>query len=117
MHELVSFVTTHYFLISDDPLQKSPELDDLMNHVAAKTQVKWYQVGIQLKIDVTTLKTYETQSSVCDPMRCYADMFVEWKRASKLPYTWATIIKVLESDAVSEKDTASSVRKWLTDSQ
>ena len=88
-----------------------------MNHVADKTKVKWYQVGIQLKIDVITLNGYETQSSVCDPMRCYANVFVEWKRADKLPYTWATIIKVLESDAVSENDTASNVRKWLTDNQ
>ena len=86
-----------------------------MNHVAAKTKNSWYQVGIQLKIDLATLNEYDTQSS--DAMRCYTNVFAEWKRADKVPYTWATIIKVLKSDAVSEKDTASSVRKWLTDSQ
>ena len=114
---LVSFVTTFLFLFSDDPLQKSPELKELMSRVAAKTKVKWYQVGIQLNIELATLKTYETQSSVCDPMRCYADVFAEWKRAGEPPYTWATIIEALESDAASERDTGSSVRKWLTDSQ
>ena len=100
---------------SDDPLQKCPELDDLMNHVAAKTKNSWYQVGIQLKIDLTALNEIDTHSS--DAMRCYTNVFAEWKRANKLPYTWATIIKVLESDAVSEKDTASNVCEWLTDSQ
>ena len=108
-------VTTHYSLFEDDPLQRSPELKELMSRVAAKTKVKWYQVGIQLNIDLATLNAYETQSS--DTMRCYTNVFAEWKRADKLPYTWATVIEALESDAVSEKDTASSVRKWLTDSQ
>ena len=116
VHVLVSStVTTHYFLFSDDPLQKSPELKELMNRVAAKTQDKWFQVGIQLNIDLATLNAYKTQSS--DPMRCYTSVFAEWKRAGELPYTWATIIEALESAAVSEKDTASNVRKWLTDSQ
>ena len=86
-----------------------------MSRVAAKTKVKWFQVGIQLDIDQSTLNAYETQSS--DTMRCYTNVFVEWKRAGEPPYTWATIIEALESDAVSERDTASNVRKWLTDSQ
>ena len=102
-------------MFSDDPLQKSPKLKDLMSHVAAKTKVKWFQVGIQLDIDQSTLNAYETQSS--DPMRCYTNVFAEWKRAGELPYTWAIIIEALESDAVSEINTASNVRKWLTDSQ
>ena len=102
-------------MFSDDPLQKSPELKELMNCVAAKTQDKWFQVGIQLNIELATLNAYKTQSS--DLMLCYTNVFAEWKRAGELPYTWATIIKALESAAVSEKDIASNVRKWLTDSQ
>ena len=90
-------------------------MKELMSRVAAKTKVKWYQIGIQLNIDLATLNAYETQSS--DVMRCFTNVFAEWKRAAELPYTWATVIEALESDAVSEKDTASSVRKWLTDSQ
>ena len=113
VHVLVSLILL--FLFSDDPLQKSPELKELMSRVAAKTKVKWFQVGIQLNVDLTTLNAYETQSS--DAMRCYTNVFAEWKRAGDLPYTWATIIEALESDAVSERDTASNVRKWLTDSQ
>ena len=103
------------FLFSDDPLQKSPELRELMNRVAAKTRMKWFQVGIQLNIDLERLKACEIQSS--DAMRCYTNVFAEWKRAGERPYTWATIIEALESDAVSEKETASNVRKWLIDSQ
>ena len=90
-------------------------MKELMSRVAAKTKVKWFQVGIQLNIDLATLNAYETQSS--DVMRCYTNVFAEWKRAGEPPYTWATIIEALESDAVSERDTASNVHKWLTDSQ
>ena len=86
-----------------------------MEHVAVKTRIKWFQVGIQLNIDLATLNAYEKQYS--DPMRCFTNVFAEWKRAAEPPYTWATIIEALESDAVSEKETASNVRKWLTDSQ
>ena len=86
-----------------------------MSHVAVKTQVKWFQVGIQLDIDQSKLNAYEAQSK--DQMRCYTNVFTEWESAGKPPYTWATIIEALESAAVSEMNTASNVRKWLTDSQ
>ena len=99
----------------DSLLQDTPKMSDLMSQVAAKTKDKWFQVGIQLDIDMATLLSYEAQSR--DPMRCYTSVFVEWKRDHKLPYTWATIIGALESNAVTEVAVANEVREWLAHRQ
>ena len=82
-----------------------------MNLIAAHTKDKWFHVGIQLKIDSATLTSYENQHG--DPMRCYIKVFNEWEKNKKLPYTWAAIIKVIETDAVNEAATANSVKQWL----
>ena len=97
-----------WYYIDDSLL---PELKDLMSQVAAKTKNSWLQVGIQLDIDMATLSSYEAQSR--DPMRCYAQLFDSWKSSNKPAYTWATIIRVLKSDAVNEVAVADSVREWL----
>ena len=101
---------------SDALLQEAPKMNDLMSQVAAKTKDKWFQVGIQLDIDTATLSSFETQFQR-DPMRCYTSVFVEWKRDSKLPYTWTTIIEALESNAVTEVAVANEVREWLAHRQ
>ena len=85
-----------------------------MNKIAAKTKDNWFNVGIQLDIGTTTLRTFENEHHR-NSMRCYTCVFEEWKRKRIPPYTWATIIGVLETAAVNEVDTADSVRKWLTD--
>ena len=99
----------------DSLLQDTPKMSDLMSQVAAKMKDKWFQVGIQLDIDMATLLSYKTQSR--DPMRCYTSVFVEWKRDHKLPYTWATIIGALESNDVTEVAVANEVREWLAHRQ
>ena len=86
-----------------------------MNRVADKTRDKWKQVGIQLMIETYKLNGYEKQST--DPMECYTKVFDEWERSQKLPYTWATILNALESDAVNERATARSIRDWLSGRQ
>ena len=106
----------HFVLfLAVDSFQRYPGLRDLMSRVADKTRDKWKQVGIQLNIETSKLHGYETQST--DPMECYIKVFDEWNRSQKLPYTWATILNALESDAVNERDTARSIRDWLAGRQ
>lgn len=85
-----------------------------MSQVAAKAEGKWFQVGIQLDIKPTTLEVFETQSK--DPMRCYSNVFTMWNKEGKHPYTWATIIEVLETNAVKERKVAKELREWLMQS-
>ena len=91
-----------------------PQVCDLMNQVAAKAKVKWFQVGIQLGINPTTLEVFDTQPQ--DPMRCYFKVFTEWEREGKRPYTWTTIIGALETAAVNERQVAVELREWLMES-
>ena len=96
------------FFVADDP----PKMSDLMNQVAKKTPTKWYEVGIQLDIEISHLEAFEQQAS--DQMRLYSKVFDRWKKDQKLPYTWDTIMNVLET--IEEKTIATEIRKWLEES-
>ena len=92
-----------------DALSQSPEMHELMTHVAQKRPVKWFQVGIQLLIDMPILEAYEVEHR--DPMRLFAKVFEQWRREEKLPYTWNTIIIALER--IDENRIATDIRQWL----
>ena len=89
---------------------QKPELRDLMSHVASETPTKWYEVGIQLEIKTSTLKTFEEQYR--ELTRRYSEVFEQWRRDHKVPYTWTTMIDALE--AVGERTVASDIREWLS---
>ena len=102
---------TNFCSIADqsDALSQSPEMHELMTHVAQKRPVKWFQVGIQLQIDMPILEAYEAEYS--NQMRLFAKVFEHWRREEKLPYTWNTIIIALER--VDENRIATDIRQWL----
>ena len=83
---------------------------ELMSRVARKTLTKWYEVGIELRIDTATLDAFEEQTK--DQAKHYIKVFKQWKREQKVPYTWTIIIDAL--DEVGEKGVASDIRKWLS---
>ena len=88
---------------------QAPKIAHLMTFVAQKIPTKWYQIGIQLDIDTSTLDAFEAQTS--DQERLHVKVFNQWKREQELPFTWDTIIAAVE--AVGEKSTAASIREWL----
>ena len=80
-----------------------------MVHVARKIPTMWYEIGILLDIEITTLNTFEAQSS--SPVRLFMMVFEQWKKEQKVPFTWETIITAL--DTLGEKKTATDIREWL----
>ena len=80
-----------------------------MTLVAQKAPVKWLVVGIQLKIELSTLMGFQAQTS--DPQHLYIKVFDQWRREQTVPYTWGSIINALE--AVEEKEITANVRQWL----
>ena len=90
-------------------ISQAPTTPNLMIHVAHKIPTKWHAVGIQLHIKNSTLESFEKQTN--DPSRLYPKVFDQWEREQNVPYTWNTIIKVL--DVIDEKKTATEIRKWL----
>ena len=80
-----------------------------MKLVAKKIPTKWYELGIQLEIDIATLNTLTAQTN--DPVRLCMMVFDQWKREQKVPFTWETIIDTLEE--ADENSTAAGIREWL----
>ena len=95
--------------INSAVLSQSPELSDLMTLVTQKAPVKWLVVGIQLKIEISTLMGFQAQTS--DQQLLYIKVFDQWRREQKVSYTWGSIINALE--AVEEKEITTNVRQWL----
>ena len=82
-----------------------------MVHVACKIPTKWLQVGILLKIKSSTLNTFPAQTS--DPVHLFIMVFDQWEKEQKVPFTWETIITVL--DKLGEKKTATEIQEWLNE--
>ena len=102
----LSFVNTE---INSAALSQSPELSDLMTLIAQKAPVKWLVVGIQLKIELSTLMGFQAQTS--DQQLLYIKVFDQWRREQTVSYTWGSIINALK--AVEENKIATNVRQWL----
>ena len=92
-------------------LNRAPEYLDLLNQVAARVRHKCEEIGMQLSIDRSHIK------SICntkqDPIRCFADIFDVWQRNGSPPYTWATIIDALRAPIVGEAQLASELEEWV----
>ena len=86
-----------------------------MNEVAAKIPSKWRDVGLQLGLDHGVLEGIAS-ISVGDTNHCYSNVFTRWKNQNSTthPYTWSTIVQVLESQTVGEKLLASKIKNELT---
>ena len=97
------------YIIITNFVGNHPNLPDLMTHVAGKTPTKWYEVGIQLNIEISTLDAFEEQTK--NQKRLYSKVFDQWKKEKKLPYTWDTIVNALEK--VEENETVIAIKKWL----
>ena len=89
----------------------TPQLRDLINHVAAVIPAKWRLVGVQLKLPNGTLDEIQVQN-VGKPNECilsFEQVFVKWRSLGTSPYTWETMINTLRSPAVGEVELANKL--------
>ena len=93
-----------------DVLFQSPKMHELMNHIAYKVPEKWFEVGIQLQIDMRTLESFENTYDN-NQIRLFAKVFEQWRLDGKLPYTWNTIIITIE--AIREYSLADDIRQCM----
>ena len=94
-------------------LESEPELSDLMNEVASKVSAKWKEISIQLGL------TFNDQECFADAtgdnaMKCFALVINAWKSRATRPYTWSTVIEVLNAPAVAEIRLAQELRTKYT---
>lgn len=88
---------------------KPPKLKDLLNKVAAKCENKWELVGIQLDLEPSKLGSFKRDSCI----HCFKEVFQLWEKKGDPPYTWDTIIDVLNADSIGENSLANDLKKWL----
>ena len=81
-----------------------------MNEVAPIPS-KWKDVGLQLGLDHGVLEGIGGDNS-----HCYMDVFTRWEKQNSTthPYTWSTIVHVLQTPAVGEEKLADKIKIKLT---
>ena len=94
-------------LFPPPPSHIEPDLPTLLNEVAAAIPAKWRQVGGQLKLPAGVLDGLEQQYS--RPLDCFEHVLTEWERRRSSPYTWETLIAVLQSRVVGENGLATTL--------
>ena len=120
-YKLIEYIAIHacflpHKYIGPSPgLHSEPKLSDLMNKVAAKIPSKWRDIGLQLGLNQGVLDGIATISPR-DTNLCYSNMFTLWKNKNPTthPYTWSTIVKVLEAPAVGQERLANKIKNKLT---
>ena len=77
-----------------------------MNDLAAKVPAKWKKIGTQLHLTLSQLDAITM--SVHDPIDQCMMMLDWWKRfdSTRRPYSWSTIVAVLNTNAVGEESLA-----------
>ena len=88
-----------------------PEISDLMNEVAAEIPQKWRDVGLQLGLDQNELDGIAIESPG-DTNHWYSKVFTRWKNKNSAahPYTWSTVVHVLQTPAVQEERLANMIK-------
>ena len=81
----------------------------LANRVAAVIPHKWKQVAIQLELSRGERKTIEKEENECFDQ--FMAVLEQWKAAANPPFTWKTLVDVLQSTSVGEQSLAEQLQK------
>ena len=93
----------------EEILEEKPALDELCEHIVIGT--KWYQLGIQLKLDVTQLDVIDKENS--DVTQKTAKMFQLWLSTNPLA-TRRHVLEALRKRVIGENNVANEYEKILT---
>ena len=70
-------------------------------------RTKWYDIGIELKVDVSTLKTIESMYS--NSKDCLREVITEWLKAVHPKPTWRSLVDALRKPVVDESKLAAAI--------
>ena len=98
------------FVWGSVPTVNVPTLADLMNDVAAEIPGQWRSIGINLHLSFERLEAIGNECRD-HSLDCFSAVFNEWKSRAMCPYTWETIMKVLESKLVKNQALADTIRR------
>ena len=86
-----------------------------MNEVAAVIPDKWRDIGLQLGLSHRVLEGIATINPGNTNL-CYSNVFTLWENQNSTthPFTWSTIVEVLQAPAVGEETLATKIKSKLT---
>ena len=93
----------------EEILEEKPTLDELCEHIVIG--IKWYQLGIQLKLDATQLDVIYEQNT--DVTQKTAKMFQLWLNTNPLA-TRRHVLEALRKKVIGENNVANEYEKMLT---
>ena len=91
-------------------LRYEPKDTDLLNEVAAEIPTLWREMGLELGLAHHHLDCIETEQNK-KQIRCFGEVLRTWREQQKTPYTWETIIRALQTKAVSQYELAHTLKK------
>lgn len=93
-------------------LDSQPTLALLEDKVVAEIPNKYEAVGIQLGLKYAEIQALRPACPGLEPCRqAYRAIFDLWQKNGSPPYTWRTVINVLNK--VGEKSLSSAVASWI----
>ena len=93
----------------EEILEEKPTFDELCERIVIDT--RWYQLGIQLKLDVTQLDVIDKENS--DVTQKTAKMFQLWLSTNPLA-TRRHVLEVFRKRVIGENNVANEYEKILT---
>lgn len=84
-------------------------LSIFLNHIGSQMPSKWRSFGILLDIPFSEMDTYPSQNCV----DCFARVFDTWQKKGSPEFSWKTVIDVLESPLLEERQLAQKVRQMI----
>ena len=92
-------------------IDSAPDVTDLLNTVVPHIQGHLSEVGLQLGLTQEAIDAIATDPS---SSQHWTKVFSEWKERAVKPYTWATLLGVMESSALGCEQQAQGLRARIT---
>lgn len=86
-----------------------PDSLSLLKHVAVKAPDQFEFIALELGFEDPEINIIQSKYNN-DSRKCFREIFQKWKQRTTPPYTWETIINILESDLIDRKDLAQELK-------
>ena len=90
-------------------LQLGVVLKDAINELSS-VKIKWFEIGIQLGIDLSELRCFQMSQTVPNPLLLLSDVLSYWiDEHTDVPVSWESLVTVLRSASVDENVLAGKI--------
>ena len=74
-------------------------------------RIKWYNIGLKLRLELSDLDNIEDQHASKGSDRCLQKMIIMWLKKRSLNPSWNTLVDALNAKTVGEEALADSIKE------